>query len=516
MKRYPAFISILMFSLLVLGWIPAPNGAATVAAQDKTKLLRVRLYSDIQNMDPAFLVSLNDSTIGYAVFNGLVRYAPNSYDLENQLAEWLETSDNGLEIHFKLREGVMWQKGYGELTTEDVKFSFERMIDPELDAAYADDWATLDHVEIIDKYEGKIILTEPMATLWTTTLPAYSGNIICKKQVEEIGIEQFATDIVGTGPYILQEWRPYEKITLVRNPDYFGEAPYWDEIQLFPIEDDKAAEIALEAGEVDFSAISLASIDRFKADSAYELMVRPSLSYGWIGMNVENPKLQDINVRQAIRYGIDVPSILMATYMGHAEQATTLIPPGLLGYWAEAPAYQRDVEKAKEYMEKAGLESLDLEIAIEDTVEYRTWAEVAQQNLAEIGINLTITPMDSSSFWVIGEGDQGLEVELFANMYASMPDPAWYTMWFVCDQVGVWNWQRWCDPEYDALHQQGLVTLDQEKRNEIYIEMEKIWDAAVHTVWITHPSVAYAYSPDIIPAATPHGEFMVHQFSSAE
>jgi peptide/nickel transport system substrate-binding protein len=509
MKRFSVVVCVLMVASSLITAVGA-------TAKESPKILRIRLYADIQNMDPAFLVSSSDSMVGNAVFNGLVRYAPNSYDLEYQLAEWIEQSEDGLEIRFKLKEGVMWQKGYGELTTEDVKFSYERMIDPDLAAAYADDWATLDHVEIIDKYEGKIVLREPLATLWTTTLPVYSGNIICKKQVEEIGIENFATNIVGTGPYMLQEWKPKEKITLVRNPDYFGETPYWDEIQFFPIEDDKVAEVALEAGEVDFSRISLISIDRFDADSRFGVLKQQSLSYGWIGMNVENPKLQDINVRKAIRYGIDVPSILMATYMGQAEQATTLIPPGLLGYWEDSPAYQRDVEKAKEYMALAGLESLDLEIAIQDTIEYRTWAEVAQQNLAEVGINLTIVPMDSSTFWSIGEGDAGLDVELFTNMYSSMPDPAWFTMWFVCDQVGVWNWQRWCNPEYDELNQRGLTTLDQEERNQIYIEMEQIFDAAAQVVWITHPPVAFAYSTDIQPATRPHGDVQVEDFLPAE
>jgi len=329
-----------------------------------------------------------------------------------------------------------------------------------------------------------------------------SGDIVCKKQVEEIGVEKFATDIVGTGPYYLAEWKPKEKIILARNEEYHGEAPYWDEIHLLPIEDDKTAEVALEAGELDFTRISLASVDRFEAD--------------WIGMNVENPKLQDKNVREAIRYAIDVPSILQATYMGQAEQARAMIPKGLLGYWADAPLYERDVEKAKEYMAAAGIESLDLELACQDTTEYRTWAEVAQQNLADIGINLTINPMDSSTFWSLGEGDKGLDAELFTNKYSSNPDPAWYTMWFVCDQVGVWNWQRWCSPEFDALHREGLVTTDLARREEIYIEMQEIFDEAAQAVWITHDVQAFAYSPDIQPATTPDGWLQTQWFMPAK
>jgi peptide/nickel transport system substrate-binding protein len=464
----------------------------------------VRLPKDIGNLDPAFIVGSEDDAVDRAVMEGLIRYKPDG-TTENQLVEWIKLSEDGLEIHFKLREGIQWQRGYGELTTEDVKFSYERFIDPELDAVYKDDFASLDHVEIIDKYEGKIILKEPQATLWTTTLPMTSGLIVCKKFVEEVGLEKFKTDIVGTGPYIFAEWKPKERIVLKRNPDYWGEQPYYDEIHLIPIDDDKVAEVALEAGEVDFSIVSLASADRFQSDPNYQVEVIPTNNYSWIAMNIENPKLQDINVRKAILYGIDVPSILTATYMGKAPQARALIPPGNLGYWEDAPVYERDVAKAKEFLAQAGLTSLDLNLAINDVSEFRTWAEIVQQNLAEVGININIVPYDSSAYWELGAGDKGKEVELVAMNYSAMPDPAWFTMWFTCDQVGVWNWMRWCNERYDELHKLGIKTTDPAEREKIYLEMQKLWDEAVITVWITNQPIVYVSKPTIQTAMYPGG-----------
>jgi peptide/nickel transport system substrate-binding protein len=481
------------------------------------KVLKVRLYGDIQNLDPAFQISENDTVVANAVMNGLVRYCPNSYDICNELAESIEQSEDGLEITFKLKEGVMWHNGYGELTTEDVKYSFERFIDPDLDAAYADDWATLDHVEIIDKYNGKIILKEPFAPLWNSTLPVGSGTIISKKWVEEIGVEAFATNIIGTGPYLFAEWRPQEKVILKKNPDYFGPEPYFDEIQLIPIEDDKAAEVALEAGDLEWSRISIPSIQRFDDNPDFMVWKKPSLRYRWIAMNIEHPKLQDINVRKAIIYGIDVPSILQATYLGQVEQECALVPPGLVGYWEDAPCYQRDAEKAKEFMAAAGLETLDLRLDLQDTSEYRTWAEIIQQNLKDVGINLTLNPMDSSAYWSTSFGEDAVKNnELLTSNYSMNPDPAWATMWFTCDQVTVWNTQSWCSEEYDELHRKGLVTLDPEERANIYIEMQKIWDEAAQTVWITHGVQSYAYSPKISPATTPHGTPQYHFFTGAQ
>lgn len=486
---------------------PEPEEEEPVAEESgEPKVLRYRMYGDIQNLDPAFRISANDDLVANTVMEGLVRYCPNSYDLCNQLAEEIEQSEDGLQIRFKLHEGVMWHNGYGEVTTEDVKFSYERFIDPDLAADYADDWATLDHVEIIDKYNGIIHLTEPFAPLWSSTLPVASGNIISKAYVEEVGVEAFATNIIGSGPYIYTEWRPQEMVVLTKNPDYWGEEPYYDEIQMIPIEDDKAAEVALEAGDLDFSLISASAIERFEANENFKIWSKPSLSYYWLAMNVQHPKLQDPNVRWAIIYGIDVPSIIQAAYLGRVEREFSLIPPGLVGHWADAPHYERDVELAKDYMAKAGLETLDLRLDLTDTAEERIWGEIIQQNLAEVGINIELNPMDSSTYWTASFGEQAVENnELMVSSYSMQPDPAWATMWFTCDQVTVWNAMSWCNEEYDALHEQAMVTLDNEERHDLYIQMQQIWDEAAHTVWVTHGSKTYGYDAGISPATTPNG-----------
>ena len=306
-------------------------------------------------------------------------------------------------------------------------------------------------------------------------------------------------------------------VVLKKNPDYFGEEPYWDEIHLIPIEDDKAAEVALEAGDLDWTRISIATVERFESDSNFRVWKKPSLRYRWIAMNVQHPKLQDINVRKAIIYAIDVPSILQATYMGQAEQEYALVPPGLVGYWADAPRHERDVEKAKEYMAAAGLETLDLRLDLQDTTEYRTWAEIVQQNLKEIGINLELNTMESSAYWSTSFGEEAAKRnELLTSNYSMNPDPAWATMWFTCDQVAVWNTQSWFDEKYDELHRKALVTMDDKEREQIYIEMQKIWDEAAQTVWITHGLMTYAYTPAIEPATTPHGQPQYWYFKPAQ
>ncbi len=483
----------------------ATTAAPTSPPSAVSKVLKVRISGDITNLDTANVTGHVEDTIDRAVMEGLFRYSPDG-KLEPQLAETYTVSADGLTVDFTLRKGIKWQRGYGELTMDDVKYSYERFL-AEPKPAYADDFAQLDHVEIVDQYTGKLVFKQPQATLWTSVLPMTSGLIVSKKFYEEAGPDKVKTDIVGTGPYLFTKWTPKQSVVLTRNPDYWGIQSYYDEIDLIPVDDDKAAEVALQAGELDFSNISLSSEDRFMADSNFVVNVVPATLYKWVGMNVDSPKLKDINVREAIRYGIDVPSILTAVYNDKAPRANALIQPeGAVGYWADAPVYNRDVAKAKDYLSKAGLTSLDLTLTYESTDEYNTWAQIIEQNLKEVGINLTLNPLDSSSFWSLGEGGKDKTLELFALYYSSVvPDPAWSTQWFTCAQVDLWNWMRWCNAEFDSLHEKGITTIDPAQRAPIYIQMQQLWDAAVISVFVTDTPQVFVSTKSVKPVIYPGG-----------
>ncbi|HUI89068.1 MAG TPA: ABC transporter substrate-binding protein [Anaerolineales bacterium] len=496
---------------------PAQGGATQAPAPTATqppapiaagpKVLKVRIRGDITNLDTANVTGDVEDSIDRAVMEGLFRYDATG-KLVPQLVDTYSVSPDGLTISFTLKKGVMWQGGYGELTMDDVKFSYERFLATNPKPAYADDFAALDHVEIVDQYTGKLVLKQPQATLWTTVLPMTSGLIVSKKFYDEAGPDKIKTDVIGTGPYVFASWTPKQEVVLKRNPDYWGPQPYYDEIDLIPVDDDKAAEVALKAGELDFSGFSsLTTEDDFQSDSDFTVDVVPADQYKWIGMNVNSPKLQDINVRQAIRYGIDVPSILAAAYNNKVQRANALIQPqGAVGFWQDAPVYNRDVAKAKDYLAKAGVTSLNLSLTYENTDEYNTWAQIIQQNLKDVGINVTLNPLDSSSFWALGEGGKDKTLELFELYYSSVvPDPAWSTQWFTCDQVDLWNWMRWCSKDFDTLHQQGLATTDPAQRAPIYVQMQQLWDAEADSVFVADQPQVYISKAGVKAVIYPGG-----------
>ena len=154
------------------------TGTINIVRSDE---LNVRLGEDFTTLDPAFWQSGADLTMINVLFPKLIEFKSGSdWEYELQAAESIEQVDE-LTIKFTLKPGLMWTDGYGEVTTEDVKYSYERYIDPELASPIIGDWLPLKEVEIVDKYSGIIHLKEPFAPIWWSTLPYSSGAIVSKK-----------------------------------------------------------------------------------------------------------------------------------------------------------------------------------------------------------------------------------------------------------------------------------------------------------------------------------------------
>jgi peptide/nickel transport system substrate-binding protein len=114
--------------------------------------------------------------------------------------------ESPVRIRFQLKTGIPWSDGFGEVTAEDVKFSYERIASPAMKSPYLVDWAKLDSVEVTGTHSGVIILKEPYMPLWESTLPTTSGIIPCKKAVEKLDGQRFTMTVPAiSGPYRIQK-----------------------------------------------------------------------------------------------------------------------------------------------------------------------------------------------------------------------------------------------------------------------------------------------------------------------
>ena len=175
----------------------------------------------------------------------------------------------------------------------------------------------------------------------------------------------------------------------------------------------------------------------------------PALDYYWLGMNVDHPNFRDIRVRRAVQYAVNVPEILDAAFFGVVDRATGFQAANSLGHRESNLVSERDVEKARALLDEAGVGGMSVTLTILNATVWTTMAQVIQANLAEVGIEVEILVYDDGTFWTLGlesEGDAWKDIQMYLQLYSGLPDPSFQAQWFVPEQVGVWNWERWEQP----------------------------------------------------------------------
>jgi peptide/nickel transport system substrate-binding protein len=213
-------------------------------------ILRVRTYSDVVSLDPVRMLSGSEGLTGAAIFLNLVQFRPgDSWEWDLDAAEHFEQLD---ETHFafRLRPGIQFTNGFGEMTAEDVKYSLERIIDPAMKSPNAGDMGSLSHVEITGRYSGVLVLHSPYAAFISIGLCTSAGSIQSKKALESVGGQFEIEPPACSGPYRFASWQAQRKTILERNPEWSGPTATFREIHIHPLTDVKAGELAYEAGEL--------------------------------------------------------------------------------------------------------------------------------------------------------------------------------------------------------------------------------------------------------------------------
>jgi peptide/nickel transport system substrate-binding protein len=423
-------------------------------------------------------------------------------------------------VAFELRPGIIFSNGFGEMVADDVKYSLERMADPKTQSEYSDDWAALDHVEVKDRYSGIIVLKRPFAPLWTSTLPTASSIILSRKAMETVGGKFDTKPPCESGPYRIKQWEPKQRLILTRNPDWKIDQPYFDEIHILPIDDEKTAEIGFEAGELDFTMTSVGSIQRYQAapPKGAVFAKKPSLAFVWLGISQATKRFKDPKLRRALQLGVDRAAVVQAAYLGGADTATGIIAPGLIGH-RQKNLYDRDLDTAKRLLKEAGAgDGLSVQLAILNKAENLAAAQVIQANLADIGVTVEITPYDSGTFWNLGvrkAGETWKSLELFINRFGMEPDPSFATEWFTPQQIGEWNWEQFDSPEFARVNEHAAGELDPAKRDAEYRHLQDLMEESGSYVFLTHGATGVLWKNSIVPSLRPDGVVLLPKFRGA-
>jgi peptide/nickel transport system substrate-binding protein len=485
-------------------------------------ILHIRNGIDLKSLDPAMMLSSAEGAICNALYLNLVQFAPgNSWDWELGAAEYFEQID-ATHYAFRLRPGIRFSNGFGEMTAEDVKFSLERVLDPATNSPNAGDLGTMSHVEVTGRYSGTIVMNSPFAAFIPIGLCHTTGAIVSKKALEQVGGSFEIEPPCSSGPYRFVSWQSQRKTILERNPEWTGPTPALREIHIYTMTDIKAAELAYEAGEIDCTQVAIESVDVFRRNMPPEsrLDVISSLRYYWVGLNQDHPKLQDIRVRRAIQYGIDVEAVIEAAWFGLATPATGILAPGLIGHREQADIPLRgDPEVARRLLREAGVKlPLELKLSLPANSLELTAGQVVQWSLGKIGIDVVLDPQDNATLITMGmesAGDRWKDLQMHLQSFFMLGDPYYASEWFVSEQAGIWNWERFRSKEFDHLHETALALTDPAERDPLYQRMQHLMEASGCYRFLAHSVEATMTRQWLEPALRADGYPMYRYFDIA-
>ena len=471
MKRF----WILVFTLFTL----------SAHAQEQGGSMVVTFKDDISTLDPAVGYDWQNWSIIKSIFDGLMDYEPGTTNLMPHLAESYEVSEDGRTYVFTLREGVMFHNGR-ELTAEDVKYSFERMLDPATQSpgqgfytgivgaeAYISGEAdTLEGVKATGPYTVEFNLSEPDAS-FLHKLALNFAHVVPREAVEAADGD-FGHNPVGTGAFKLGEWVLGQRVALERFDDYFETGlPYLDRIEFQVGVDPNVAFLRLQRGEVDILGDGIPSA-RFT-----EVMNDPNLSdlveqgdqlqTGYVTINTTIEPLNNPQVRKALNMAINKERIIRIIN-GRAEPAVQILPPLMPGYAEDYQGYAYDPEAAKSLLAEAGYPNgFDTVLYAYNVAPNDRIAQAIQQDLAQIGVNAELRTQAQST--VIEAGSSGEAPLLWSGgmaWIADYPDPNnFYWPILACASAvpGGWNWARYCNEDIEQRAAEADTMVNDEQRD---------------------------------------------------
>ena len=362
-------------------------------AFSQEKVVREALKaSDIRSLDPDYGTTTLDIACIDPVFNALVRFKPgniNPEKIEPDLAERWERSKDGLVWTFYLRKGVKFHKGYGELTAEDVKFSLEKAAD-KTRSGFAADYAALSKVEALDKYTVRLTFKNTIPSVLGILTNYHGGYILSKKAYEEKG-DQFKFDPIGTGPFMMKEYVPKEKVVQVRHPDFFRGRPKLDQVEFWFMPDASSREMAFRKGEIDIveGEREQAWVNKMRAIPGTAIEIFGPGECVVLYFNMSKKPFDDIRVRRAICHAINIKEVMAFLGSDVTEKLVSVVPTEYLGGIDKVPAYEFNPERAKQLLAEAGYpKGLDVSIVMTEMSDYRRPMEQVQEQLRRVGINL--------------------------------------------------------------------------------------------------------------------------------
>ncbi len=489
MKKYLCVLFVFVLASLLAGCgstqpTAAPTESSDAAAESETVSepktggsVTVGISNDLDtSLDPHTSTSAGKREIFCNIFEGLVK-ADEDGNFQPALAESYEISADATVFTFRLRQGVKFHNG-SAMTAEDVVYTLDRCRGTDTGVPLLAAYGQIASVTAADDYTVEIKLSEPniefLAYLTTAVIPSdYDGQ---------------DTFPIGTGPFKYKSRSVQENIILEKNSEYWGEPAYLDEVVFKIIENTDAMSLALQSGSIDIAVHRIASdlenIDRNK----YDFVETPSNIVQAMYLNNAAEPLNDIRVRQALNYAVNIDDVIAMTNDGLGVPLGSSIYPSFGKYFMPelADAYPYDPEKAKSLLKEAGAEGMSLTITVPSnyTVHVNA-AQVIAEELKAVGIDAKINLVEWATW--LSDVYQGRSFEAtVVGFDASYLTARALLERFMSDNAK--NMINFNNADYDAAMKAAFAATDDASQTEYYKTAEKILSDEAANVYLMDPN----------------------------
>lgn len=461
--------------------------------------LNIGLASNASTLDPILYTGVYESQIMRSVADTLIVYDKDMQDFSPSLATEWEVADDMMSYTFTLRDDVHFQEGEYQdgrlMMAEDVQYSLERSANESTQNRLNG----VESVEITGDHEVVVHLAEPNSAL--LAMLTDQGNIIIPEEEVEGWGDQFGANLIGTGPFVLDNWQTDQQVDLTRHDNYWGETPNLDGVSFTFISDQSMMTNALRSGDIDIATnVQGQSREVIEQDSELELLSVPGLSITYLDMNYETGPTADPKVREAMYKATNVEEIVQGVHQyGGATMSYAPLPQESWGYddSLESLKPEYDPEEARNILDDtdyAGGFSIDLYV-LETRSNYATIFQNQMKENLNIDVNVNVSEWGTLTD-TVASGQAPLNI----GGWSWYPDPYFFlNQRFHSDQVGSnGNGKAYSNPDVDALLDEALTdTGDQEERTALYQEAMDIIMSEFASIELDNIDIATAIHPKV-------------------
>jgi peptide/nickel transport system substrate-binding protein len=448
MKRFVRLLAVLLVAL-----IGASAGAATFtyAAQ-----------ADAVGLSP---ILTNDSVSAVAerhIYENLVKRDPTTNELVPWLATSWETPDATTWI-FHLRQGVKFQDGT-PFNAEAVKFTFERIMDPKVGAPRASLLTPIQSIDVVDDATVKITTKAPYGA-FLAALAHPNAEIVSPTAVKKYG--DLMKNPVGTGPYMLKEWVSGDHITMVRNPDYWGQEPSIDTFVIRVVPDANTQVALLERGDVQLiDTVPPELVSRLQQNKDIQVVIKPGTPVFYLGFNYKEPLWQNKTAREAVASAVNI-DVIARLLQPVANKDCSVIGPQVFGYveGVESNCTPYDPAKAKQLW--SGLsDARPVTLWVPQIGDYPRVGQIIQGQLTQAGIPTTIKTVEWGAYL---SATQKYEQDLYLLGWTNQTADGSELIYPNLDSanIGAANRSAYDNAAADKLIEASRATTDQQQRLDL-------------------------------------------------